>query len=115
MSTSTTISPDADLVTLINVFNVDPARQQELVEALARATREVFMTVPGFISANLHVGLDGKRVINYAQWASEELFRQALQRPDVSMHIAETTRIAESYDPTLVRVHSVHHAAERQA
>jgi hypothetical protein len=26
------------------------------------------MTVPGFISANLHTSLDGTRVINYAQW-----------------------------------------------
>jgi hypothetical protein len=34
----TTISKDAKLVTFINVFTVEPANQQRLVELLARVT-----------------------------------------------------------------------------
>ncbi|MFD7666048.1 antibiotic biosynthesis monooxygenase family protein [Streptomyces sp. NPDC059788] len=112
---TTTISTDADLVTLVNVFTVDPRRQTDLVDALDRATRDVFLTVPGFVSANLHVSLDGRRVVNYAQWAGEQQYKEALQRPDVREHLTEAAAIAEAYDPTLVRVRSIHHPDGQQA
>ncbi len=64
------ISEGAPVLTVINVFSVAPERQSALVELLERATREVVRHQPGFVSANLHVGLDGDRVANYAQWAS---------------------------------------------
>ncbi|MFI1158370.1 antibiotic biosynthesis monooxygenase family protein [Streptomyces sioyaensis] len=116
MSTpTTTISADADLVTLVNVFTVAPERQIELVDALDGATSEVFLAVPGFVSANLHVSLDGHRVVNYAQWTSEQRYKEALQRPDVREHLAEAAAIAEAYDPTLVRVRSIHHPHGQQA
>ncbi|MCP2168470.1 antibiotic biosynthesis monooxygenase family protein [Goodfellowiella coeruleoviolacea] len=108
-SPTTTITVDADLVTLVNVFTVDPARQAELVNALDEATRRIFVAVPGFISANLHASLDGTRVINYAQWASERHHQEALRRADVREHLTEATAIAEKWDPTLVRVRSIHH------
>ena len=38
---STTISPDQDVMTLVNVFTVEPERQQELVDLLVQATDEV--------------------------------------------------------------------------
>ncbi|KOT99043.1 antibiotic biosynthesis monooxygenase [Streptomyces sp. NRRL F-5755] len=109
---STTISPDADLITLVNVFTVTPGRQTELADALDRATRDVFLAVPGFVSANLHVSLDGRRVVNYAQWAGEEQYEEALRRTDVRAHIGQVAAIAEAYDPTLVRVRSVHHGRQ---
>ena len=111
-ATETTISvtTDSEQVTLVNVFTVDPARQNELVEALDRATRDIFVTLPGFISANLHSSLDGTRVINYAQWADEQQYQAALERADVREHLAESVSIAEKWDPTLVRVRTVHHA-----
>ncbi|MEN2421071.1 antibiotic biosynthesis monooxygenase family protein [Streptomyces rimosus] len=112
---ATTISPDADLITLVNVFTVAPERQTELADALDRATRDVFLAVPGFVSANLHVSLDGRRVVNYAQWAGEEQYEQALRRTDVREHIGQVAAIAEAHDPTLVRVRSVHHRHGRQA
>jgi len=34
----TTISKDADLITLINVFAVDPSNQSRLVELLTKVT-----------------------------------------------------------------------------
>lgn len=105
---TSTISVLADReVTLINVFDVEPARQLELVEALAIATHEIFMTRPGFISANLHVSLDGRRVINYAQWTSEQTYQESLQGADVQNHMATAAAVATSFDPTLVQVSSV--------
>jgi hypothetical protein len=78
-TTTITVTED-DQVTLVNVFTVEPRQQTELVDALDRATSTLFAAVPGFISANLHTSLDGTRVINYAQWASEQQYKEALQR-----------------------------------
>jgi len=57
--TPTTIDATADVVTLVNVFTVTPETQQQLVELLGRATEEVMRHRPGFVSANIHAGLDG--------------------------------------------------------
>ena len=110
MATSTiAVNTDTEEVTLINVFTVDPHRQGQLFEALDRATREIFVAVPGFISANLHLSLDGTRVVNYAQWASAAHYEASMKRGDVLEHITGAAALADSYDPTFVRVRSVHH------
>lgn len=109
-TTTITVTTDtAAEVTLVNVFTVAPERQDELIAALDRATTELFVTVPGFVSANLHASLDGQRVINYAQWGSEAEYAAVLKQPGIREHLAEAAGMAESYDPTLVRVRSVHH------
>ncbi len=61
------ISRRGEVVTLINVFTVAPEDQQRLLDLLAEATGSVMNKLPGFVSANLHKSLDGKRVVNYAQ------------------------------------------------
>ena len=57
-----TISNDAKLVTFINVFTVEPANRQRLVDLLAHATVESVRQAPGFVSATLHRSLDGTMV-----------------------------------------------------
>ena len=71
-SMSTTIDESRTAVTLINTFDVEPHKQDELVELLERAAVEVFQYLDGFISSNIHRGLDGKHVAAYAQWARRE-------------------------------------------
>ncbi len=104
-----TISVDAPHVTLINVFTVAPDRQAELVAALDRATAEIFVTVPGFRSANIHASVDGTRVINYAQWESREHFEAIFGRDDVRQHMSQIMAVAENADPRLFTVQAVHH------
>jgi quinol monooxygenase YgiN len=107
---TTTIAVDTDeQVTLVNVFTVEPEHQDALLDALDRATTQVFVDDPGFVSANLHASLDGTRVINYAQWTSPQAYEAALARPEVREHIGEAAALAVSFDPTLVRVRAVHH------
>jgi len=67
----TTISKNRDIVTLINVFIVEPENQQRLVELIVEATEELASKLPAFISSNIHKSLDGTQVVNYAQWESE--------------------------------------------
>ena len=49
-------------VILINVFAVEPARQQELIELLIRAIEDSVRHARGFLSARLHRSLDGTKV-----------------------------------------------------
>jgi len=59
-------------LTFINTFSVEPENADRLVENLQKATEEIFRDQPGFISANLHVSRDRRKVVNYAQWRSKE-------------------------------------------
>ncbi|MEA5367461.1 antibiotic biosynthesis monooxygenase family protein [Amycolatopsis sp., V23-08] len=105
---TTTIDTEAKLTTLINVFTVEPARQHELVDLLTEATEETMRHQPGFVSANIHAGADGTRVVNYAQWESEGAFRAMLADPACQGHMKAALDIAQA-DPQLYTVESVHH------
>jgi quinol monooxygenase YgiN len=100
----TTIDPTADLVTLINVFAVRPERQRALIDLLERATEEVMRDRPGFVSANLHRGLDGTSVANYAQWRSVADFEAMLADPAAAAHLREAAALAERFEPHLYAV-----------
>jgi heme-degrading monooxygenase HmoA len=95
------------VVTLINIFEVEPTEQPRLVELLDLATREVMKHLPGFVSANIHRSLDGTRVANYAQWSSQDDFAAMLQNPLAQSHMAAAARLAKA-TPGLYEVVSVH-------
>lgn len=106
---STTIRVGAPVATLINVFTVQPGRQRELADLLITATEQVMQHLPGFVSASIHVSLDGARVVNYAQWETAEAFQVMLANTDAQKHMDRATAIAGSIDPHLYRVASIHH------
>ena len=99
-----TIVKDNDLVTLINVFDVDPEDQQRLVDALVDATQAVMSKQPGFVSANIHRSLDGTRVTNYAQWRGREDFEAMLQNQEAAERMGEAARMAKRFEPHLYEV-----------
>jgi quinol monooxygenase YgiN len=103
------ISADAPVVTLINVFTVDPVHQQRLVELWQQATDEVMRYLPGFVSANVHRSLDGTKVVNYAQWESQDAFTAMLRHPDARPYVTQLSEIGTPA-PVLCEVVSVHHA-----
>ena len=107
----TEIRTGRNLVTLINVFTVEPAQQQRLVDVLVEATHAVMNGLPGFISANIHRSIDGTRVVNYAQWRSREDFERMLQQPDAIPDMREAGRLA-SFEPNLYEVVYVDEAAD---
>jgi quinol monooxygenase YgiN len=110
MANTTEISVDPQVVVLINVFTVDPAKQQQLVDLLDKATEAVMRQQPGFISANIHRSLDGTRVTNYAQWRSQEHFQAMLKNDVARAHMKEAGDLALKFEPLLYAVASVHHA-----
>jgi quinol monooxygenase YgiN len=99
----TTISPNRKLVTLINVFTVEPANQQQLIELLARATETSVRHAPGFISASLHRSLDGTKVTMYAQWRSLEDYQAMRENPAPLPYLQQALAIAK-FDPGMYEV-----------
>ena len=102
------ISQAADIFTLVNVFIVDEDRQDELIRILSAATDDFVSTQPGFISTSFHKGLDGKTVVNYAQWHAEKDWRAMLATEKAKAHVAEVQAMIESFQSTPCRVARVH-------
>ena len=65
------VSREGHLITLINVFETKPEQQQALLDELSRFADSV-KGEPGLIGVALHRSPDGERIVNYAQWRSEE-------------------------------------------
>jgi heme-degrading monooxygenase HmoA len=69
-------------VILINKFNVAPEDADALLEAWA-ADAAYLKQKPGFISTQLHRGVNGSSVfLNYAVWESMQAFREAFSDPE---------------------------------
>jgi len=99
----TTISLSPKLVTLINVFTVEPANQQQLLELLARATESSVRHASGFISSSLHRGLDGTKVTMYAQWRSVEDYQAMRENPAPLPYLQQALAIAR-FEPGMYEV-----------
>jgi len=105
------ISPDKDIVTLINTFTVEPDNQQRLVDVLVEGIRKTINTLPGFVSANIHKSLDGTRVVNYAQWENREAFEAVFENPEATSRMREAGEVAEDSEPYLYEVPFVDEAS----
>ena len=90
-------------LTFINVFTVDPAKQDELVDLLARATEASVRQAPGFLSARLHRSLDGTKVTMYAQWQSLEAY-QAMREDPGSLPYLERALTIATFEPGVYEV-----------
>jgi len=90
-------------ITLINVFTVSPARQQELVELLTRATNDSVRHAAGFISARLHRSLDGTKVTMYAQWRSIRDYEAMRKDPTPLPYLQQALAIA-TFEPGMYEV-----------
>ena len=99
----TQISAKNKVVTLINVFTVNPSNQQRLVELLIRATEGSVRYAPGFVSASLHRSIDGTKVTMYAQWKSVRDYQAMRQDPTPSPFLQEALTIAK-FEPGMYEV-----------
>lgn len=98
-----TISKNAKIVTLINVFTVEPENQRQLMELLDRATTTSVIHAAGFISASLHRSLDGTKVTMYAQWRSVEDYQAMRENPAPLPYLHQTLTIAK-FEPGIYEV-----------
>lgn len=84
----------SDPVTFINVIDVEPSRQQELIDLLREGTEQVVSRRPGFVSVTLLAGVDGRRVVNLARWESAEAVKATQSDPAAAEFARRTAAIA---------------------
>ena len=99
----TRLSAKASEITLINVFTVEPANQQRLIELLTEATEASVSQAPGFISASLHRGMDGTKVTMYARWRSIDEY-QAMRRDPASLPFLQEALAISKFEPGMYEV-----------
>jgi quinol monooxygenase YgiN len=91
------------MITLINVFTVDPENQQRLIDLLEHATDGFVSQAPGFVSSTLHRSLDGTKVTMYAQWRSVEDYERMRQDPRPLPFLEQALAIAR-FEPGMYEV-----------
>ena len=99
----TTISPKNPVITLINVFTVEPANQQRLIDLPTEATEASVSRAPGFVSASLHRSMDGTKVTMYAQWRSIDEYQAMREDPAPLPFLQEALKIAK-FEPGFYEV-----------
>lgn len=76
-----TIAEDATFTQIVR-FEIDPTRQDALIQAIVAEAERWIRHRPGFVSSTFHASLDGRHMVNYAQWATEADFRGFTQDPE---------------------------------
>jgi ribosome-associated toxin RatA of RatAB toxin-antitoxin module/heme-degrading monooxygenase HmoA len=82
-------------LTLINVFPVEPEKQQQMIDILTQAAGKTMRYQPGFLSACVYRGLAGTYVANCVQWRSREDFNRMWRQPQAQQHVAEVHAVAK--------------------
>jgi catechol 2,3-dioxygenase-like lactoylglutathione lyase family enzyme/quinol monooxygenase YgiN len=100
-----TLDPKGGYLTFLNTFTVEPDNAERLLQALRNATHQFFRHQPGFISANLHISHDRRRVVNYAQWRSKQDYVAMTKQPEVQAHMKQAAGLAISFDPVDYDLH----------
>ena len=75
------IAEDATFTQVVR-FDVDPEKQGRLIAAIVVEVERWVCRRPGFISSTFHASLDGRHVLNYAQWTDEASFRGFADDPE---------------------------------
>ncbi|MFC5345126.1 antibiotic biosynthesis monooxygenase [Brevundimonas staleyi] len=86
-------------VVLINTFKVQPDKQDELLDLLSALTKAQ-VGMPGFVSATLFRGVNGKTVVNQAVWRSVEDWKAMTRTDAVSSAMLPIMAIA-TFEPHL--------------
>ena len=93
---STVIDSESSVFTVINEFRVTATQQAEIRRRFPALMTDVVSKAPGFISGNLHVSMDGERVLTYYQWASIEAYAAFLADEVAASRVAA---VIDEYGP----------------
>ena len=97
------IRPRSDLVTQITTAEAEEGKQDELLALMTERAR--FMArQPGFVSISLHRGLDGRRIVNYVQWATREQLAAAHHTPEFRGKWSQVGTVSEEIEPSLYEI-----------
>ncbi len=79
------ISENNEIFTVIIMFTVEPEQQQKLVDVIISEVERWVRYRPGLVSSHFHKSLDGTRIVNYAQWATEEAWQAFTQDTEATV------------------------------
>jgi quinol monooxygenase YgiN len=91
------------MIVFINVFHVDPANQERLVDILTQTTEEIVSKTTGFVSSTLHRSMDGAKVTMYARWSSLADYKAVRQDLAPRPFLEAALSIAQ-FDPGMYEV-----------
>lgn len=95
---------DDDVFAMVSEFEVDPRKQQVLIEEVASQVDAHFRRYDGFLSASYHASENGQRVLNYAQWRSREALHASFRAEGREDMRVEMDRIFRRCGARIVRV-----------
>jgi hypothetical protein len=72
--------PGCVVIVSVEFDGPDERRQRLWVDTVFEALEAETEPHPGGISGHFHISVDGDRVLNYAEWTSEEAHREAIER-----------------------------------
>ena len=80
-------------VTFVNVFSVDPDRQQELLDVLEEGVA-LMRGRPGFVGLRLLASVDGGHVVNVAEWADADAVKATRADPEAAAFAERAAALA---------------------
>lgn len=89
-----TIRTDDHVITLVNLFALEPAKLPSLLDVLRDGTETFFSKMPGFVSSSVLTARDNSRVINYSQWKSAEDIAAFRKDPRFAPYIKQLQALA---------------------
>lgn len=104
----TVIRADDGTVSMINVFTVEPERQQELADVLSEGADRYIRHRPGCLSVNILPSNDGSRLIYLAQWRSKADIRATMSDANCQFYRDKAAELATP-DAHAYTVSAVHH------
>lgn len=83
-------------VTFVNIVEVEPETQQEVIDILKEGAEKVISQRPGFISLELLASADGKRVLNVARWESPDDLKAVQSDPEAGEFVKQVMQLARA-------------------
>ena len=91
-----TIRVDGSVITLVNVFTVEPTKLPGLLEVLREGTETFFSKTSGFVSSSVLTAKDGRQAINYSQWRSADDIAAFRKDPRFAPYIQRLLALAKA-------------------
>ena len=104
-----TIRANGQVITLVNVFTVEPLKLPGLPDPLREGTETFFSRMPGFVSSSVLTSTEHNRAINYSQWKSADAIAAFRKDPRFAPYVQQLRALAtaESIECDVAYVKSV--------
>ena len=87
------MSPEEQESVIMDMWEVPPGRQQELIDAL-RELLEQMRHIDGFVDGRIHASLDGSKVISYSTMRSAADHQRFQERDEIRARMQALEAIA---------------------